>query len=132
VWQDLCAVLTHPQRLADALERAHSGQWLPQELHARQQNLRKACTSLVQQQERLTEAYLHGVIPLAEYERRRRDLAQKEQAPSRARSAPHDPHAAPRGNGRARDRYAAVLPAHEPRSGCGHVRAEAPTRRTTH
>ena len=80
VWQDLCTVLAHPERLADALERAHGGHWLPQELHARQQNLRKGRTSLAHQQERLTEAYLHGVIPLAEYERRRRDLAQKEQA----------------------------------------------------
>jgi hypothetical protein len=33
--------------------------------------LRKGQISLAHQQERLTEAYLHGVIPLAEYERRR-------------------------------------------------------------
>ncbi len=80
VWQDLCAVLTHPASLTEALERAHGGHWLPQELQARQQNLRKGQSSLAHQQERLTEAYLHGVIPLAEYERRRRTLAQKEQA----------------------------------------------------
>jgi len=36
--------------------------------------------SVERQQERLTDAYLHGVIPLAEYERRRRDLEQKDQA----------------------------------------------------
>ena len=32
VWGDLCALLTHPQSLRHALERAHSGHWLPQEL----------------------------------------------------------------------------------------------------
>jgi site-specific DNA recombinase len=80
VWQDLCRVLTPPERLTDALERAHGGHGVPQELQTRQQNLRKGRTSLAHQQERLTEAYLHGVIPLAAYERRRRDLAQKEQA----------------------------------------------------
>jgi hypothetical protein len=31
VWQDLCDVLTHPDSLAQALERAQAGAWLPQE-----------------------------------------------------------------------------------------------------
>src|SRR5262249_34551057 len=36
VWQDLCTVLTEPEHLTAALQRAHGGQWLPQELQARQ------------------------------------------------------------------------------------------------
>jgi site-specific DNA recombinase len=32
VWQDLCQVLLDPQCIAQALERAHGGHWLPQEL----------------------------------------------------------------------------------------------------
>ena len=63
-----------------ALERAHAGHWLPQELQARRANLQKGRASLGQQLERLTEAYLQAIIPLPEYERRRRDLAQRDQA----------------------------------------------------
>jgi site-specific DNA recombinase len=80
VWQDLCEVLTHPQSIAQALERAQGGQWLPQELQARRENLRKAHVSLQNQLDRLTEAYLGGIIPLAEYQRRRHELEQKGQA----------------------------------------------------
>jgi site-specific DNA recombinase len=35
VWQDVSSVLTHPEHIAAALQRAQGGQWLPQELHAR-------------------------------------------------------------------------------------------------
>lgn len=80
VWQDLCEVLTHPQSIRQALERAQGGCWLPQELQARRENLRKAHVSLTHQLERLTEAYLGSVIPLAEYQRRRQDLEQKVQS----------------------------------------------------
>jgi site-specific DNA recombinase len=80
VWQDLCEVLTHPEQITHALERAHGGHWLSQELQARRENLRKGRAHLRQQLERLTEAYLQAIIPLGEYERRRRDLEQKEQA----------------------------------------------------
>jgi site-specific DNA recombinase len=80
VWQDLCEVLTHPEQITHALERAHGGHWLSQELQARRENLRKGRAHLRQQLERLTEAYLQAIIPLPEYERRRRDLEQKEQA----------------------------------------------------
>ena len=80
VWQDLCKVLMHPSELAQALERAHGGYWLPQELQARYENLRKGRVSLGQQLDRLTEAYLHNIIPLDEYERRRRDLEQRDHA----------------------------------------------------
>jgi site-specific DNA recombinase len=80
VWQDLCAVVTHPESMTQALERAHTGQWLPQELQARCEQIRQARGRLVQQIDRLTEAYLGSVIPLAEYQRRRHDLEQKGQA----------------------------------------------------
>jgi site-specific DNA recombinase len=73
VWQDLCDVLQHPEIIAQAMERARGGHWLPQEWQARRENLRRGRTSLTQQIERLTEAYLGGVVPLAEFERRRRE-----------------------------------------------------------
>jgi site-specific DNA recombinase len=80
VWQDVCDVLMHPDSLEHALQRAHGGHWLPQELQARRENLRQARTALRQQIGRLTEAYLHEVIPLAEYERRRHELEDKDQS----------------------------------------------------
>lgn len=80
VWRDLCEVLSHPDELARALERAHGGHWLPQELQARRENLRKGRASLSQQLDRLTQAYLHSIIPLPEYERRRRELEQRDHA----------------------------------------------------
>jgi site-specific DNA recombinase len=80
VWHDLCDLLTHPEWIAYALERAHGGHWLPQELQARKDALRKGQLSVTTQLERLTEAYLQGVIPLVEYQRRRQELEQKHQA----------------------------------------------------
>jgi site-specific DNA recombinase len=80
VWQDLCEVMKHPASIAYALERAHGGHLLPQELQARRQNLRRGQMSIDQQIERLTEAYLSAVLWLEEYDRRRRDLEQKRQA----------------------------------------------------
>ncbi|HEV2126809.1 MAG TPA: recombinase family protein [Chloroflexota bacterium] len=80
VWRDLCDLLLHPDHIAAALARAQGGAWLPQELQARRENLRKGRASLHQQLERLTDAYLRSVIPLEEFERRRRDLEHKEQA----------------------------------------------------
>ncbi|HEY7417141.1 MAG TPA: recombinase family protein, partial [Ktedonobacteraceae bacterium] len=79
VWKDLCEVLTHPQTIAEALQRAQGGLWLPQELQARRENLRKARVSLTQQMERLTDAYLAAVLPLEEYQRRRQELEQRQQ-----------------------------------------------------
>jgi hypothetical protein len=73
-------VLSHPESITEALRRAHGGQWLPQELKARQENLRQGRAALGRQLERLTEAYLGEVIPLAEYHRRRKDLEQREEA----------------------------------------------------
>jgi site-specific DNA recombinase len=80
VWDDLCQVLTHPEALRLALERAHGGHWLPQELQARRETLRRGQAGLQRQVERLTEAYLAGVVGLEEYRRRRRELEQREQA----------------------------------------------------
>src|SRR4051794_21122862 len=74
VWRDLCQVLQHPQMIAGAMERARGGHWLPQELQARRATLRRGRGALGQQRDRLTEAYLSGVIPLGEYERRRREI----------------------------------------------------------
>ena len=77
IWQDLCEVITHPEMIAQALERAQTDLWLPQELQARRENLRRGRVSLEHQLDRLSEAYLQGVIPLAEYQRRRQELEQK-------------------------------------------------------
>jgi site-specific DNA recombinase len=79
VWQDLCDLLAHPEWIAYALERAHGGHWLPQELQSRREALHKASVRLSNQLDRLTQAYLQEVIPLAEYQRRRHDLEQKQQ-----------------------------------------------------
>ena len=83
VWADLCDVLTHPSSLHDALERAQGGHWLPQELQARREQLRRGTHQLGSQVERLSEAYRQGVIPLAEYQRRRQDLEQRQNALAR-------------------------------------------------
>ena len=39
VWEDLCRLLTHPEAIRYALERAHGGHWLPQDLQARRDAL---------------------------------------------------------------------------------------------
>ncbi len=74
VWEDLCEVIRQPQLITLELERAWGGGWLPEELAARRESLRKARLGLQQQVERLTEAYLGGVLDLREYERRRREI----------------------------------------------------------
>ena len=80
VWQDVCEILTYPEHIVRALQRAQGGQWLPQELHARRENLRKARVSIEHQMERLTDAYLAQVLELEEYKRRRQELEQRLQA----------------------------------------------------
>jgi site-specific DNA recombinase len=62
------------------LERAHGRHWLPQELQARQEALRKGRANLDTQMDRLTQAYLAAIIPLEEYQRRRRSLEERIQA----------------------------------------------------
>ena len=80
VWQDLCAVITHPEMIAYALERAHGGHWAPQELQAQLDLLKKARQQIERQQERLLEAYLADVIKLPELERKRSELSRKLEA----------------------------------------------------
>ena len=53
VWQDLRTMLTQPEIVAHALEGAHGGHWLPQELRAHIDGLKKAENQLERQQERL-------------------------------------------------------------------------------
>ena len=77
VWTDLCRVLTDPEQLETALQRAQSGAWLPQEVQARQANVRHAIAGLERQQERLLTAYLGEIVQLPEFERKRRELDQK-------------------------------------------------------
>jgi site-specific DNA recombinase len=77
VWRDLCTVLAHPESIADGLARAQGGHWLPQELRARQEVVRQGERDVEQQLDRLTEAYLAGVLPLPEYQRRRTELEQR-------------------------------------------------------
>jgi site-specific DNA recombinase len=71
--------VTQPDYIVDALQRARGGQWLPQHLQSRKQALRKAQAGISEQLERLTDAYLMAIIPLAEYQRRRSELQQKSQ-----------------------------------------------------
>jgi site-specific DNA recombinase len=73
VWRDLCQLLETPEMIAQAMERARGGHWLPQERQARRANLVRGRAALEQQIERLTEAYLAGIVSLEEYKRRRRD-----------------------------------------------------------
>jgi site-specific DNA recombinase len=80
VWRDLCALLTDPGQIAQALARAHGGGWLPQDLQARRAQLRQGQLGLERQLERLTEAYLLGSIPLAEYQRRRQAMEDRMRA----------------------------------------------------
>ncbi len=80
VWRDLCEVIAAPEMIAHAMARARGGHWLPQELQARRANLRRGRAALGQQIERLTDADLAGVVPMAEYQRRRRDTEARLQA----------------------------------------------------
>jgi site-specific DNA recombinase len=80
VWQDVCAVLTEPEHLAHAVRRAHGGQWLPQEVQARQATLRHALTHLETSQQRLLDAYLADVLTLPVFEQKHRELARRQEA----------------------------------------------------
>ncbi len=77
VWNDLCEVLRHPDMIGLALERAHSGAWLPEELQQRQLTIHQALRSLDRQRERLLAAYLAEAVELPEFERRQRELVQQ-------------------------------------------------------
>jgi site-specific DNA recombinase len=75
VWADLCAVLRQPQLVAQALQRAHSGAWVPGELRRRQATLRSVRAGVARQRQRLLEAYLAEVIDLVCFQRQDRTLA---------------------------------------------------------
>ena len=79
VWNDLCQILTQPEIISGAIQKVQGGCWLPQELQARRENLRHGQVAWQTQIDRLTEAYLNGIIPLVEYQRRRTDLEKKRQ-----------------------------------------------------
>lgn len=93
VWEDLCEVLIHPEHIKAALQRAHGGEWLPQELKARLEGAEKAVSQIERHNRRLLDAYLGGVLELAEFERKRNELkgrsdamlAQKRQLEATAR-----------------------------------------------
>src|SRR5215831_4335357 len=80
VWQALCALLTHPEGMASAWERAPGSHGIPHALQARQAALRKGQRGVTTQLDRRTEAYLQGVIPFGEYQRRRQELEPKPHA----------------------------------------------------
>src|SRR5262249_50715614 len=65
-----------PELVSHALERAHRGAWVPEELRRRQATLRSARASLVRQRERLLQAYLAELVDLATFERQERSLRQ--------------------------------------------------------
>jgi hypothetical protein len=75
VWVDLCAVLQQPELVTQALERAHRGAWVPQELRRRQASLQGVRASVARQRQRLLEAYLAEAIDLACFQRQDRGLA---------------------------------------------------------
>lgn len=79
VWDDLVALLTQPESLRQALAQARSGAWLPQQYQTRRAQLQRGQQTVSGQLERLTEAYLDGVIPPEEYKRRRRELEAQQQ-----------------------------------------------------
>jgi site-specific DNA recombinase len=77
VWTDLYSVLTHPEQLNAALQRAQGGQWLPGELAARRAAVQQALAQTQRQQDRLLDAYLAGVIDLAAFECKRGELTRR-------------------------------------------------------
>lgn len=80
VWEDLCGIISSPESITHALERAQAGEWLPQALQSRKQTLAKSPKQLERQQERLLEVYLGEVIVREEFERKRRELSDTKNA----------------------------------------------------
>ena len=80
VWEDLCEIISTPGLITHALERAQSGEWLPQALQSRKETLAKSLKQLERQQERLLEVYLGEVIEREEFQRKRRELVDTQNA----------------------------------------------------
>ena len=76
VWQDLCSIVANPNMITYELERAQTGEWLPQALQAKRNTVRKALERLERQQERLLEVFLAEIIMRDEFERKRQELTQ--------------------------------------------------------
>jgi site-specific DNA recombinase len=76
VWQDVCRLLSEPALITAALQRAQTGEWLPQALQAQRQNLSKTLKHLSGQQTRLLDLYLSEIIERSEFERKRQELTQ--------------------------------------------------------
>jgi site-specific DNA recombinase len=79
VWEDLCLVLNSPELIAHELERAQSGQWLPQELQARKKSITAGLLQLERQQSRLLEVYLAEIIGREEFDHKRQELKQNQE-----------------------------------------------------
>ena len=76
----MCSILTHPEQLTAALERAQGGDWLPQDLRARRANVQQVLAQSERQQERLLSAYLAEVIDLPTFERSRATLQRQQES----------------------------------------------------
>lgn len=79
VWADLVALVTAPDQLAAALARAQGGHWVAQELQARLATVRTARGQVARQGQRLLDAYLDGVVELAEFERTKQELRRRDE-----------------------------------------------------
>ena len=80
VWQDLCCMIADPVVITHELQRARSGEWLPQALQGRVKTLQGTLAQLERQQTRLLEVYLAEIIARDEFERKRQELAQTQGA----------------------------------------------------
>jgi site-specific DNA recombinase len=80
VWEDLSKIISSPELVTHALERAQAGEWLPQVLQSRKQTLAKSLRQLERQQERLLEVYLGEVIGREEFEHKRKELEDTQNA----------------------------------------------------
>ena len=76
VWQDMCRLLSEPELIMAAVQRAQAGEWLPQALQAQRQILNKTLKHLAGQQARLLDLYLAEIIERAEFDRKRQELTQ--------------------------------------------------------
>jgi site-specific DNA recombinase len=74
VWDDPCQILLHPDMIMHALERAHGGEWLPQQLRARIANLARVDQQIERQSQRLLDAYL------IEFEQKQVEIEKEQQA----------------------------------------------------
>jgi site-specific DNA recombinase len=77
VWADVCAVLSEPAVLQDALQRAHAGSLSGDERAAQLRDLRRRRVQLERQIQRLVDAYEAEVLSLDELRARRTRLEER-------------------------------------------------------